>query len=227
MVHIITKILFFFVMLTSGISISESSAQEIIEKDISLENNQAVSVDLKFANEITVKTWNKQKLYIKAEITHNFKEKLEFQLLEDHKSNKLIIEEKIKNLEDQKNIRFSSKKDQEESITLTINYEIFLPANVAFSVKTISGDINVQNMKSTLLLETISGFVDVNLDSKGKYNLKSSTISGEIYSDLTFDDEVNSKQSIVGSKINTTINGGGKSIDLKSISGDLYIRKTK
>lgn len=225
--QIITKIVFFFVMFTSGVFITEASAQEIFEKEVNLKSNQAVSLDLDFAGDIVVKTWDKQKLYIKVVVKHNFKEKLDFQLLENNESNELTIEEKVKNLEKRKNISISSDDDDKNCINLNIDYEIYLPANVELSVKTISGDIDVKNMKNALKLVTISGFVDVSLNAKGKYNLKSSTISGEIFTDLKFDEEVDIKQDIVGSKINTTLNGGGKRIELKSISGDLFIRKRK
>ena len=33
------------------------------EKEVTLKSNQAVSLDLKFANEINIKTWDKQKLF--------------------------------------------------------------------------------------------------------------------------------------------------------------------
>ncbi|MEN8119385.1 MAG: DUF4097 family beta strand repeat-containing protein [Bacteroidota bacterium] len=222
--HIISKIYIIAMMISTGIFTVNMPVQETFEKEVNLKSNQAVNLELKFAENINIKTWDKQKLYVKVVVEHNFKEKLDFQLLEHNEISKLEIEEKIKNLEKRKNINIGSDHD---CIKLEINYDVYLPANVELSINSISGNLNVKNMKNKLNLETISGFVDVNLDPKGNYDLKCSTISGEIYSDLKFDKNINPKQDIVGSKLNTSLNGGGKSIRLKSISGDLFIRKRK
>ena len=227
MIHILSKIFIIAMMISTGIFTINMPAQETFEKEVNLKSNQAVSLELKFAENINIKTWDKQKLYIKVVVEHNFKEKLEFKLLEHNENSEVEIEEKIKNLEKRKNINMGSNHDDNNCINLKINYEVYLPANVELSINSISGDIEVKSMTNTLTLETISGFVDVNLDASGKYNLKCSTISGSIYTDLKLDKNAQPKQDIVGSKLNTSLNGGGKSIRLKSISGDLFIRERK
>ncbi|RLD75158.1 MAG: hypothetical protein DRJ10_00825 [Bacteroidetes bacterium] len=213
-------------MISTGIFTINMPAQETFEKEVNLKSNQAVSLELKFAEGIKIKTWNKQRLYVKAVVEHNFKEKLEFQLIEHNKNSEVEIEEKIKNLEKRKNINIGSN-DDDNCINLKINYEVYLPANAKLSINSISGDIEVKSMTNSLTLETISGFVDVTMDAKGKYNIVCSTITGEIYTDLNLDKNAQPKHDIVGSKLSTSINGGGKSIKLKSISGDLFIRKRK
>lgn len=201
------------------------SGQETFEKEVALKNGQAVKLELKFADQIVIKTWDKNTLYIKAVVEHNFKEKLEFELLEINEANKVEIEEKIKNLENRKNINIGGKHDSDDCIKLNINYEVYLPANTELNINSISGNIEAKTLTGSLDLETISGFVDVALNPNEKYNLKCSTISGSIYTNLKFDTDENIKADIVGSKLNTSLNGGGKKIHLKSISGDLYIRK--
>ena len=216
----------FMMMVAPGMFIEDINAQESFEKEVNLKNNQAVSLDLKFADEINIKTWDKKKLLVKVVVKHNFKEKLDFILLEHNKNSVLEIEEKIKNLEKRKHINIKSDDDDNGNcINLEIDYEIYLPANVTLSINSISGNMDIKNMNSNLNLETISGFVDVNLNSKGKYDIKCSTISGEIYTNLKLDENNYQKQELVGSKLNASVNGGGKSIRLKSISGNLYIRK--
>jgi len=225
--QIISNIYIIVMMISTGIFTVNMSTQETFEKEISLKNNQSVMLELKFAENINIKTWDKQILYIKAVVEHNFKEKLDFQLLEYNKTNELRIEEKIKNLENRKNTYTKTSQDTKNCIRLNIEYEVYLPTNAKLAINSISGNIDVKNMNNTLALETISGFVDVSLNTKGNYDLKCSTITGSIYSDLKFDKDAYPKQDIVGSKLNTSLNGGGKSIKLKSISGDLFIRKRK
>ena len=225
--QIISNIFIIAMMISSGIFTVNMPVQETFEKEISLKNNQAVMLELKFAENINIKTWDKQKLYIKAVVEHNFKEKLDFQLFEYNETNELKIEEKIKNLENRKNTYTRTSLNDTNCIRLNIEYEVYLPANVKLAINSISGNIDVKNMNNTLTLETISGFVDVSLNAKGGYGFKCSTITGAIYSDLKFDKDAYPKQDIVGSKLNTSLNGGGKSIKLKSISGNLFIRKRK
>ena len=160
-------------------------------------------------------------------VEHNFKEKLEFELFERNENSEVVIEEIIKNLDKKKSINMGSNNNDDNCINLEINYEVFLPVNAELSINSISGDIEVKSMTNTLILETISGFVDVSLDAMGKYNIVCSTITGEIYTDLKLDNNAQAKHDIVGSKLKTSLNGGGKSIKLKSISGDLFIRKRK
>ncbi len=199
--------------------------QEVFEKNVELKKGQKVKLELKFADEINIKTWDKPELYIKVRVEHNFKEKLEFELLEFNASNEVEIEEKVKNLENRKHINMNGNHHDGDCIELDIDYEVYLPANVELSVNSISGNIDVKKMNSSLNLETISGFIDAAIDPSKGYNLKCSTISGSIYSDLKFETNKKIKADIVGSKLNTSINGGGKQLKLKTISGDVYLRK--
>ena len=214
-------------MILGSIPLLYFPTQETFEKEVALKNGQAVKLDLKFADEINIKTLDKQQLYIKATVKHNFKEKLNYQLLEFNETDEVEIEEKIKNFEERKNINIGgkSKEHNRNCIEIDIDYEVYLPANVELVINSISGNIDVKSMNNSLTLETISGFVDVSIDPSKKYDLKCSTISGSIYSNLNFDSNGNIKADIVGSKLNTRLNGGGKTLRIKSISGDLYIRK--
>ncbi len=212
-------------MILGSISMLFFPTQETFEKEVALKSGQAVKLELKFADEINIKTWNKQQLYVKATVEHNLKEKLEYELIEVNEANEVEIEEKIKNFEKKNHINLGNKNGEGDCIKLDIDYEIYLPSNVQLSVNSISGNIDVKNMNNTLTLETISGFIDVAIDASKSYDLKCSTISGSIYSDLKFDLEGEIKPDIVGSKLNTSLNGGGKLLKLKTISGDVYLRK--
>jgi hypothetical protein len=198
---------------------NEIAMQETFEKEIVLKNGQEVSMALTFGNEIKVNSWDKNKLYVKAIVEHNFKEPLDFKLDEDNTADAVKIAEKIKNLENEK------KQDGRNCIKLNITYEIYMPAKTTLHIKSISGNMEVKNMTGKLNLETISGFVDVAINTSEKYDINCSTISGSIYSNLNFDKNTEIKGDIVGTKLVTSLNGGGKSLKFKSISGDLFLRK--
>jgi len=225
MTTLIAKIQIILLMILSTSFSYNSLTQETFEKEVALKKGQAVKLELKFADQITIKSWDKNTLYVKAVVEHNFKEKLEFELFEINETNMVEIEEKIKNFENKKNINIGNKHDNDDCIKIDIDYEVYLPANTKLDINSISGNIEAKDLTGSLDLETISGFVDVSLNPNEKYDLKCSTISGSIYTNLKFDSDENIKADIVGSKLNTSLNGGGKKIHLKTISGDLYIRK--
>jgi DUF4097 and DUF4098 domain-containing protein YvlB len=98
---------------------------------------------------------------------------------------------------------------------------------------TVNGDTEVifskVNQSKPCHISTINGFVDVSVPGDTKAKLSMSTINGEAYSDLElkFPDDEKSKglkplrRNISGA----TINGGGVEMTLKSINGDIYLRK--
>ena len=95
---------------------------------------------------------------------------------------------------------------------------------------TLSGDITVyfDNLSSTgpTSITSTSGDVDVSLPSDSKAKFSMASTSGEIYTDLQFeiDEEDGLKRWGGGMSAEATLNGGGVSMTLKSISGDVFIR---
>ena len=105
--------------------------------------------------------------------------------------------------------------------------------NVAGPVvaNTVSGDIQVRfapMRQGPSSLSTVSGDVDVSMLPNTKATLKLRSISGEIYTDFDMNlkgqDNLNH---IGGQVVDGNINGGGNTVSLKSVSGDIYVRKAK
>ncbi|WP_258100031.1 DUF4097 domain-containing protein [Marinoscillum pacificum] len=118
-------------------------------------------------------------------------------------------------------------------------------------VKTQNGDVILRNVKGPVVANTLSGDItviftgisqttptsitstsgdiDVTLPTSTKGAFKLSTISGEVYTDVNFDvkNEEGMRRMAGGMSVDATLNGGGVNILLKSISGDVYIRKDK
>ncbi len=119
-------------------------------------------------------------------------------------------------------------------------------------VSTLSADISLQNVTGPVVahstsgninvnfshlskatpssISVISGHIDVTLPMQAKTDLKLSTISGEIYTD--FDIKAKNKASGLrllagGNEVKTELNGGGVELKLKTISGNIYLRKEK
>ena len=67
-------------------------------------------------------------------------------------------------------------------------------------------------------------FIDLGFAASRKADLKMSTISGTIYTNLAMN---KASQRNGGNSINTEYNGGGENVELETISGDIFLRKTE
>ena len=96
-------------------------------------------------------------------------------------------------------------------------------------LSTISGNIDItfSNMAAdkAFSVNSISGDIDVALPVKAATELTLGTISGGFYSD--FEINVNQKdlKRVGGNKLNFVLNGGGSKFLINTISGNIYLRK--
>ncbi|HKK45304.1 MAG TPA: DUF4097 family beta strand repeat-containing protein [Balneolaceae bacterium] len=77
-------------------------------------------------------------------------------------------------------------------------------------------------------ISLVSGYIDITMPASTKANLKLSSISGEIYTNMdiaTSGDKKDMMRLGGGHEIDGSLNGGGVEMDLKSVSGDIYLRK--
>jgi hypothetical protein len=98
----------------------------------------------------------------------------------------------------------------------------------------VNGDMEVKfsklNQSKPSHISTINGFVDVTIPSDTKAKLSFYTINGEVYTDADVKfpaENANSKglKAIRRNVEGATLNGSGVELTLKSINGDLYLRK--
>ena len=96
---------------------------------------------------------------------------------------------------------------------------------------TISGDIQIKfNATPTQpsAVTSVSGDVDVSLPATSKISLSMRSISGEIYTDFDLNlGGGNGLKRLGGQTVEGRANGGGTTFSLKTISGDIYVRKNK
>ena len=96
-------------------------------------------------------------------------------------------------------------------------------------VSTISGNVSVVfseiSKDKPISLASVSGEVDVTLSAKVAVDLEMSTISGSMFTDFELAQENKEMRRIGGGTIRSKINGGGTELKLRSISGNIYLRK--
>ncbi len=76
----------------------------------------------------------------------------------------------------------------------------------------------------------VSGYIDVTMPASTGADMYLSSTSGEIYTNLELEmkgDENDMMRLGGGRKIESALNGGGVEIQLKTVSGDIYLRKAE
>ncbi|MBF9236962.1 DUF4097 family beta strand repeat protein [Hymenobacter sp. BT683] len=97
---------------------------------------------------------------------------------------------------------------------------------------TVSGDITVRFAplrQGPSSISTVSGDVDVSMPANTKATMKMRSVSGEVYTDFDInlgkgDDNM---RHIGGQVVDGSVNGGGNALSLKTVSGDIFVRKAK
>jgi len=94
---------------------------------------------------------------------------------------------------------------------------------------TLSSDLVVTmttlSQDSPSSLSSTSGDIELSIPSSTKGTFKMGTVSGGIYTDLDFDLGDKKAQRIGGMNSTGKLNGGGVEIALRSVSGNVYVRK--
>lgn len=97
-----------------------------------------------------------------------------------------------------------------------------------------SGDVNIVfssvSESTPTSVSLVSGYIDVTVPSSTSADLYLSSTSGEIYTNLELDIKGDKKDMMRlggGRKIESSLNGGGVEMQLKTVSGDIYLRKAE
>jgi hypothetical protein len=87
------------------------------------------------------------------------------------------------------------------------------------------------NQAKPSAISTVAGTVDIHLPASTKANFKLKSVQGEIYSDFDMNIAKDTKSNLPrvsgGNNIEGKTNGGGVEMTLYTVSGDMYIRKSK
>lgn len=110
---------------------------------------------------------------------------------------------------------------------------VFVDVTGPIIAHSLSSDIEVVfttlNQSTPSSISSTSGDIDITIPASTKGNFHMSSVSGEVYTDLDFEfsNEKDLKRFGGGMSAKANLNGGGVEISLKSVSGDVFIRKGK
>lgn len=221
------------------------NAQEKVTKNTNSSGIENVFVHVKFANNIEIKQWKKNEISVEATVniddnTHNDYFKLEADKIGKTLTINSDYGDYFKKFRSYTsyNSNDNNSKNQFQNI---VNYVIYVPEKMNLKVKSISGSVAAASYNGFLELDLISGNIDIKKHSD-KMKLKTisgdidlfitdatfeaKTLNGEIYSDLDINFDKKRKHSHGHQKIKATINKGTASLELNTISGDIFLRKS-
>jgi len=197
-------------------------AQKIIEKHLAFTSNQSIKLNIQIADSIRIITWNKNEVYTKASVNINDNKDNDVYLTEfNDKGNTVEVKA---NFDDKKKVGYNDSCHCCCNYKSHIYWDIYIPEQSDFAVETIDGNIIIEGNTKEIKAHSISGFIDLSFAASRKADLKMSTISGTIYTDLAMDTPSKRNGS---NDVDAAYNGGGENVDIETISGDIFLRKSR
>ena len=197
--------------------------------------NRPIDVNLSFASEIEVKTWDKSTVYFKADISTKegkFLEAYSLDIIETASSITIESEAEgvFKKLQDEWNRNHPSQKKRYYNTGdwYEFNYVLYVPKNAKFKVSSINGDftaelingdIDIKKYAGDLDLSTINGEIDVRMVNT---KMVAETIHGNIYADEKLTLKTTDRH--VGQKVEGRFDNASNNLRLNTINGNMYLR---
>lgn len=226
-----------------GLATLSLTAQKIIEKNFNY-SGQTIELDVKFAHQIEVKTWDKSTIYFKADITTEDGKFIDLYKLDiDESSSSLLIASDAKPIfkafhdEWNKNNPGKERRYYYKGDTYEFNYVLYVPKGATFKVSSINGDlksdiiegdftadlingdIDISKYDGDMDLQTINGEIDLVMKNA---KLTAETIHGNIYADE--DMQLTISDRYVGQKVQGSFDNASNSLTLNTINGNMYLR---
>jgi len=193
-------------------------AQTAIEKHINFSGKEKLILNIQIADSIRVHTWNKPEVFAKASVNINDNE--------DNEAYMTNFDEAGKDIRITATISDGYNREKKHCCMQTmITWELFIPEKTVFSIETINGDIMIEGVTTEINAKTISGFIDLALAANRKADLEMKTISGTLYTDLEIN--ASSPENSIPGVVRHKLNNGGDEVNLETISGDIFVRKSK
>ena len=195
--------------------------QKIIDKSIKVDG-QKTELKFDFADDIKLEAWNKNSIELQVSVdidenTYNDYYSLEVR----NEKNKIEVVEDI----DFDGIKKLRGNDKFCNFEMNIHYTLKVPEDLNFSLKTISGEIELLGCLGEMDINTVSGYIDYSVPPSHSASIDLSTVTGDVYSNLNFEQEESDEISWVGTNRQLSLNNGHTEVDLKTVSGDIYLRK--
>ena len=209
------------ILIVAAIVVSWS--QKVITKKLDV-TGKRVELKFDFAENIRVEAWDKNTIELEVTVNlddNRYNDYYTLNVNEHAGSADLIEKVDFEGIKKAKGMKDCCNFDTK------INYKLKVPASLEFDLKTISGKIDLIGSVGKMSVNSISGFIDYTIPPALKARINLSTVTGDVYSDVKFDNKPSKEMSWVGTKRDLTLNSGTLPIKLETVSGNIYLRKSK
>ncbi|MBX2841619.1 MAG: hypothetical protein KTR26_07590 [Flammeovirgaceae bacterium] len=211
-------------------------SQKIVEKTINISNQKSINLKFNQADLIKIIGWDKNEIQFKASIDLNggaLNDSLHLFFEEGNEEIHIYsqIDESFRNWISKRNYTEENGRNyywgkNEKFVISEIIYELKIPKKLLANLKTINGDIELKNLDKSINAKTINGFIDIDWNPTVGAYFEMKTINGELYSNLDKIEFTNKKEHpIVGYLLKGTYKSGKMPITLKTINGNIFLRK--
>lgn len=228
-------------LLLLGLASLNANAQRIIEKNLKYDS-QEIIVELKFASNIEVNTWDKPTIYLKAEIDTEESKFLDlFDLKVEKDESKIKIRSETNTIFDafykvRKMNRSTEKNGDALEFYHEYNYELFIPKNAKLKIRSIDGNLKSDFFDGELSVDIINGDIKIikfngDLDLKSvngeldviahNSNIIARTFEGNIYADPKM--ELSLREKISGREVRRFVKKFDNSLFLNTLYGNIYL----
>lgn len=217
------KNLSLYLTLLFCLSLNISQAQTEVKKNMPFEGQTKLRLNFPFANDIVLKTWDKNEVQVVAIVSINNGEDDDiFALKSSSNSSSIRVEMDMEFWVEQ-----TKDKRKRNCWNSDIQYTVYFPSELSIEAETISGNYSLDYYGKESHFKTISGDIDVTVNDNLGFDFEVKTISGEVYTDLdiSYPNGKRGLRQVVGIDVKGQVNDGGEPLDMETISGNIFLRK--
>lgn len=196
-------------------------SQRVINEKIEV-NGEEASMKFKFADDIVLEAWDKNYIELNVKVDIDDNKYNDYYALEiEKKGNSIELVEEV----DFEGIKKQMGSKKHYNFNTDLHYSLKVPKDLKVDLETISGEVELIGCRGQMKINSISGFIDYSIPHNHKANIDLSTVTGDVYSNIKFDSKKAKEISWVGTNEQLSLNGGDVPVNLKTVSGDIYLRK--
>ena len=200
------------------ITLAPCKGQMITEKHIDFDGKTSIIMDIQIADSIKIYTWDKQEISLKASVNINDNK--------DNEGYEIEINDAGTGITIDAGFKDDYFKDKKHScIESMVQWEFYIPDQATFTLETINGNVIIDGNTGTIQAKTISGFIDWSVPSSCDASIQLKSITGTLWSNL--DIESNSRPSSFPIEFSGKLKNGNNKVNLETISGNIYCRKSE
>jgi hypothetical protein len=216
-------------------------SQEAVSEKTFPYTGQELDLDMEFGDEVIIKAWDKNEVYIK--VTYEIDDgelndalKLDFDDYKDRVSVDLDLDmrkmrnstSRSRNCGNDRNWNGSYYSDDNYGVCAKISVEVFIPKEADLWINTIVADVEVRDMVGNIEVETVTGHIDVAWAEALGADVRMKTVTGAVYTNFEFDSKRDKGLKLISSHdIKAVYKSGGKEVSLENVTGDIYLRKSR